>query len=121
MNRPQPQGQGQGQGQPSRQPQRQPQQQQPQGRNSGRRRSGSRQSGTRQPPKVDIWREPEPLPELTPIIVSRDATALLRSLGEPPMNGAIEAGYTFGAVIERAAGIATALAFSAGLLAEQAD
>ena len=111
MNRPQPQGQ--------RQPQQQPQQ--PQGRSNGRRRSGARQSGARQPPKVDIWREPEPLPELTPITVSRDATALLRSLGEPPMNGAIEAGYTFGAVIERAAGIATALAFSAGLLAEQVD
>ncbi len=97
----------------------QPQHQQ--GRNSQRRRSGARQSGTRQPPKVDIWREPEPLPELEPITVSRDATALLRSLGEPPMNGAIEAGYTFGAVIERAAGIATALAFSAGLLADQVD
>lgn len=97
----------------------QPQHQQ--GRNSQRRRSGSRQSGTRQPPKVDIWRDPEPLPELETITVSRDATALLRSLGEPPMNGAIEAGYTFGSVIERAAGIATALAFSAGLLAEQVD
>ena len=97
------------------QPQHQP------GRNSQRRRSGSRQSGTRQPPKVDIWGEPEPLPELEPITVSRDATALLRSLGEPPMNGAIEAGYTFGSVVERAAGIATALAFSAGLLAEQVD
>ena len=53
--------------------------------------------------------------------MSRDATALLRSLGEPPMNGAIEAGYTFGAVVERAAGIATALAFSAGLLADQLE
>lgn len=85
-----------------------------------RRRSGSR-NGSRQAQKADIWRDPEPLPELEKIAVSRDATALLRSLGEPPMNGAIEAGYTFGAVVERAAGIATALAFSAGLLADQPE
>ena len=89
--------------------------------NGQRRRSGSRQNGARQAQKADIWRDPEPLPELEKITVSRDATALLRSLGEPPMNGAIEAGYTFGAVVERAAGIATALAFSAGLLADQPE
>ncbi len=88
--------------------------------NGQRRRSGSR-NGSRQAQKSDIWRDPEPLPELEKIAVSRDATALLRSLGEPPMNGAIEAGYTFGAVVERAAGIATALAFSAGLLADQPE
>ena len=88
--------------------------------NSQRRRSGSR-NGSRQAQKADIWRDPEPLPEVEKIAVSRDATALLRSLGEPPMNGAIEAGYTFGAVVERAAGIATALAFSAGLLADQPE
>ena len=88
--------------------------------NSQRRRSGSR-TGSRQAQKADIWRDPEPLPDLEKIAVSRDATALLRSLGEPPMNGAIEAGYTFGAVVERAAGIATALAFSAGLLADQPE
>ena len=92
-----------------------------QGRGGQRRRSGSRQNGQRQGAKGDIWREPEPLPPLQPIAVSRDATALLRSLGEPPMNGAIEAGYTFGAVVERAAGIATALAFSAGLLADPVE
>lgn len=104
------------QGQPERQAQ------PAQGRGGGqRRRSGSRQNGQRQPSKVDIWREPEPLPPLQRITVSRDATALLRSLGEPPMNGAIEAGYTFGAVVERAAGIATALAFSAGLLADPVE
>ena len=89
--------------------------------NGQRRRSGSRQNGARAAQKSDIWRDAEPLPELEKIAVSRDATALLRSLGEPPMNGAIEAGYTFGAVVERAAGIATALAFSAGLLADQPE
>ena len=88
--------------------------------NGQRRRSGSR-NGSRQAQKADIWRDTEDLPDLEKIAVSRDATALLRSLGEPPMNGAIEAGYTFGAVVERAAGIATALAFSAGLLADQPE
>lgn len=88
--------------------------------NGQRRRSGSR-NGSRQAQKSDIWRDAEPLPEMEKISVSRDATALLRSLGEPPMNGAIEAGYTFGAAVERAAGIATALAFSAGLLADQPE
>ena len=98
-------------------------QQQPpaQTRNSQRRRSGARANGSRPAPKADLWRDPEPLPELQPIAASRDATALLRSPGEPPMNGAIEAGYTFGAVVERAAGIAAALAFSAGLLADPID
>ena len=90
-----------------------------QGRSSQRRRNGQHKSN--RSPKHDIWREPEPLPPLEPITVSRDATALLRSLGEPPMNGAIEAGYTFGSVVERAAGIATALALSADLLAAPAD
>ena len=105
----------------NRTPQQQGQQQQGQGRGSQRRRSGSRQNGARQAHKADIWRDAEPLPELERITISRDATALLRSLGEPPMNGAIEAGYTFGAVVERAAGIAAALAFSAGLLADPID
>ncbi|MBK9971750.1 MAG: hypothetical protein IPP16_13905 [Acidimicrobiaceae bacterium] len=61
------------------------------------------------------------MPELQPIAVSRDATALLRSLGEPPMNGAIEAGYTFGAVVERACRHRRRFAFSAGLLADPID
>ena len=91
-----------------------------QGRGNQRRRNG--QKGARSP-RVDIWLEPEPLPPLEPITISRDATALLRSLGEPPMNNAIEAGYTFGAVVERGAGIATALlaALAPDLLATPLD
>ncbi|MDP2292368.1 MAG: hypothetical protein Q8M22_14350 [Actinomycetota bacterium] len=91
-----------------------------QSRSTQRRRNGNQKSGNRQP-KTDIWREADPLPPLEPITVSRDATALLRSLGEPPMNGALEAGYTFGAVVERGAGIAAALALSADLLAAPLD
>jgi hypothetical protein len=91
----------------------------PQTRPAQRRRNGNQKAN--RPQKSDIWREPAPLPPLEPISVSRDATALLRSLGEPPMNGALEAGYTFGAVVERGAAIATALALSADLLAEPVD
>ena len=91
-----------------------------QGRNNQRRRNGAQKSSGRSL-KADIWRTPEALPPLEHIAVSRDATALLRSLGEPPMNGALEAGYTFGAVVERGAGIAAALALSADLLAASGE
>jgi len=92
-----------------------------QGRTGQRRRNG--QKSPNRAPKNDIWREADPLPEPEPLTVSRDATALLRSLGEPPMNGAIEAGYTFGSVVERGAGIATALiaALAPDLLAQPLD
>jgi len=88
----------------------------PQGRGNQRRRPGAKQSAG-----VDLWRTPGLLPDLEPIAVSQDVTALIRSLGEPPMNGGIEAAYYFGTVIERAAALATALALSADLLAEPRD
>jgi hypothetical protein len=80
--------------------------------NGQRRRSQQRPASV-----VDIWRTAGPLPELEPIAVSHDVTALIRSLGEPPMNRGIEAGYFFGTVVERTAAIAAALALSADLLA----
>jgi hypothetical protein len=90
------------------------------GRNSN---GGNNSNGQRRRPQqrnasaVDIWRTAGPLPALEPIIVSHDVTALIRSLGEPPMNRGIEAGYFFGTVVERTAAIAAALALSADLLA----
>jgi hypothetical protein len=58
------------------------------------------------------------LTEPAPIAPASDATALLRSLGDPPLpgQGAVATHY-LAAVIERAAGLATALAATAGLLA----
>ena len=67
---------------------------------------------------VDIWRVPRPLPEIERIAVSHDAGALLRSLGDPPMNNGHLAGHYFNAVIERAAAVAGALALSADLFVE---
>ncbi len=72
-------------------------------------------------PAVDLWRAPAQLPETQPIAVAHAPGALLRSLGDPPIHdGAAAAGY-FGAVIDRAARVAVALAFSADLVAPEAD
>jgi hypothetical protein len=67
---------------------------------------------------VHLWRPVAQLGELSPIIPAADPTALLRSLGDPPLQGqGAVAEHYLAAVIERAAGLATALAASAGLLA----
>ena len=51
-----------------------------------------------------------------------DPTAVLRSLGDPPLQGqGAVAEHYMAAVIERAAGLATALAATAGLLATDDD
>jgi hypothetical protein len=71
---------------------------------------------------VDIWRTPDPLPDVEPIAVPHEVGALLRSLGDPPMIGGSAApGHYFKAVIERAAAIAVALALSADLLVQPED
>lgn len=71
---------------------------------------------------VDIWRRPEPLPDVQPIAVPHEVGALHRSLGDPPtIGGSVAAGHYFNAVIERAAAIAVALALSADLLAHPLD
>ena len=70
---------------------------------------------------VDIWRPVPPLAEVRPIVPASDPTALLRSLGEPPspLPGAAE--IAVAQVIDRAAGLATALAAAGGLLAMPGD
>jgi hypothetical protein len=81
------------------------------------------QNAARRPPNVannrvmDLWRPVPPLPPPPPIVPARDPTALLRSLGDPPLPGQA-AGHYLAAVVQRAAGLATALAATAGLLAE---
>ena len=70
----------------------------------------------------DVWRSGGPLPDAEPIVPLRDPTALLRSLGDPPLQGQSQvAQHYLGAVVERAAGLATALGAAAGLLADPAD
>lgn len=95
-----------------------------QGRKGGQSQSQSqrrRRRGAKAKQKpVDLWRPVPPLAEVQPIAPAPDPTALLRSLGDPPspMPGAAE--IAIAQVIDRAAGLATALAAAGGLLAEPA-
>ena len=53
---------------------------------STRRRQGQNRRGRGRPQKsVDLWRPAPELPEFEPITPVEDATALVRSLGEPPL------------------------------------
>lgn len=80
--------------------------------NRGRRR---RPKGGARP--NDLWRE-VPSPRAPGVVVpASDPTALLRSLGDPPLTGqSVMAGRYMAAVVQRAAGLATALAAAGGLL-----
>lgn len=84
-----------------------------------RRRSKSRRGGrqARTAPPAEFWRaapEPPEPPDITP---AEDPTALLRSLGPPPLPGQRdESMVPIGQVILEAKKMATALAASADLL-----
>jgi len=58
---------------------------------------------------TDIWRTPGPLPELEPITPWSEPSAMIRSLGDPPMNAAVAAGGYFATVVDRVAGMAQVL------------
>jgi hypothetical protein len=69
---------------------------------------------------ADFWRIPPKAAAPSPVTPASDPTALLRSLGRPPLdqNGADR---YLAAVAERAAGLATALAVAAGILAPSSE
>lgn len=70
------------------------------------------------PKPTDLWRPVPQLPEAELVVAAQDPAVLLRSLGDPPlMNKSTVAGHYIATVIERAAGLAAALAASADLLA----
>lgn len=78
------------------------------------KRSRNRRGGGN---RTDPWAPVPALPEAAPIAPANDPTALLRSLGDPPLQGrSIVAGHYLAAVTERAATLATALATAAGQL-----
>jgi len=89
------------------------------GGRSRRRRGGSAAAKPRQ---VDLWQPVPALPDPDPIVPATDPRMLVRSLGDPPLagQGAVAEHY-LGAVLDRAAGLATALAAAAGLLADPAE
>ena len=85
---------------------------------SRRRKNGGGSGASKQRP-VDMWQPVPALPDPSPIVPTSDPRVMLRSLGDPPLagQGAVAEHY-MGAVIDRAAALATALAAAAGLLAE---
>ena len=87
-----------------------------QGQGHGRKRPNRRRGGAKAKP-VDIWRPVPPLPDPEPIVPAPDPTALLRSIGVPPLRARSDMAEAYLlAVAERAAGLATALAAAADLL-----
>ncbi len=87
-------------------------QQQHQPRSGGRRRRSGKQP-------ANLWKLAPPPPEAEPVRPATDPAVVLRSLGDPPLpgQGAVAEHY-LAAVVERAAGLAAALAMAAGVLAE---
>jgi hypothetical protein len=88
--------------------------------NPPRKQSQGRRRRSNKPKRsLDLWRNVPELPAPPPISPAADPTALLRSLGDPPLQGqaSVAQGYML-AVVERAAGLATALAAAGDLLAD---
>jgi hypothetical protein len=84
----------------------------------GQRRN-RRPQGHKRNPHRDLWSSSPVLEAPDPIKPAADPTAVIDSLGPPPLRGHSSiAEHHLAAVIERAAAVATALAASAGLLAE---
>jgi hypothetical protein len=94
------------------------------------RREGQPAPARRKPPRnrrrrpattgrrADLWRPVPAPPAPAPIVPVPDPTALIDSLGSPPLQGQPAATQYLATVVERAAALATALAASAGLLGE---
>jgi hypothetical protein len=75
-----------------------------------------------QPKPFDLWQPVPQVSEPAPIAPPSDPTAMLRSLGDPPLPGqGAAAEHYLAVVVERAAGLAAALAATAGLLAGPED
>jgi hypothetical protein len=86
--------------------------------NNNRKNDGRRPPRPQDQRPVDLWRPVRQLSEPQPVVPVNDPTMLVRSLGDPPLPGkAVIAGHYVAAVVERAAGLATALAASVDLLA----
>ncbi|MEI6496604.1 MAG: hypothetical protein WCO88_08020 [Actinomycetota bacterium] len=85
---------------------------------SSRKRTNSGQNRGADTQAFDMWRPPPPLPEPRPITIATDPSLMIRSIGDPPFGPkSVLAGHYLAALIDRAAGLATAIAASADLLA----
>ncbi len=86
---------------------------------SGNRRKsqGRRRGGNQKAKPIDLWRPVPPLSDLEPIRPVTDPTALVRSLGDPPLAGQDHTALQNIALIaSRASKRAEALAAATGLL-----
>jgi hypothetical protein len=83
-----------------------------------RRKPAARPSRSRRPAARDFWGRENTEDDPTVIIrPSDDATAMIRSLGPPPLpGGETVAEHQFAATYQKAADLAIALAASSGLL-----
>jgi hypothetical protein len=86
-----------------------------QARKSNRNRRRRKATVPQKP--AELWRPVAQLPPPAPIRPAGDPTAFIHSVGDPPLHGqGAVAEHYLAAVIERAAGLATALAAADGLL-----
>lgn len=84
-------------------------------RKNRRRRKSGGGGGPLKP--ADLWRPVAQLPLPEPIVPAPDPTAFIRSLGDPPLHGqGAVAEHHLALAVAKAAGLAAALAHSAGLL-----
>jgi hypothetical protein len=81
------------------------------------RRRNQQRRRKNEPTSVDIWKPVPDLGEGEPIALSAEPTTMIRSLGDPPLhNQSVVAAHSIAMVVERAAGLAAALAASVDLL-----
>jgi hypothetical protein len=85
------------------------------GGGNARRRRGRRSS----PRRFDVWRDSPDLGDPSPIVLAADPTALLHSLGPPPLQGrSTIAEFYLEEVVKAAQRHARVLAWTAGVLDE---
>lgn len=92
--------------------------------NQARKRPNQRKrkGGGAKAKPVDLWRPVPPLPDPEPIRPASDPTALLRSVGAPPLRGRSDVAEAYLLLVaDKAASLATALAAAAGLYDPSAD
>ena len=92
------------------------------GQQRRRRRNRRRSAGSGATRQGDVFRQTPKLDDAYPIVPAKDPAAVLRSLGTPPLQGhGALVDYYLATVVERAAGVATALAATAGVLGSVED
>jgi hypothetical protein len=83
-----------------------------------RKPQSRRRRSNKQKKPADVWRAVPELADPGPIKPANNPMAVLSSLGDPPLQGqGAVAEHYMAAVVQRAAGLATALAAAADLLA----